>query len=438
MVRKNVLLMSGAVVVVAAVALTVVLAGGGSDGPPPAASPTSEPRPKPELKPLELEPSAVWQQEDMWPVRNTGGVQLLDGALLTATSKSIALVDIATGQPRWTQLDDAELSGGGAEFDRASSEQPYLVHHQNGLGVVVTYRSGDCEAWEQGLALLSGADGSVVWRTPTAPSDPCEPNHWGQFLFAADDTTAVVEVGPQFGSPQDPALMRTVAIDVATGAKKWELAGVRPYGITGDTLITTTEGARRATPETGTATMGLPVTATGQVAAVDLRTGAPRWSLADRFAAAEVLHTAGNVVAVLTAGERKEPSTVRLLDAGTGQEIAELGASTELGRCATDAHDLIACGSDVDRETLVTFSVEDHSVRRERTTEPVSLLTAVVDGRISVQTLDPIRRVTVDRAGNVIDTEPPGELVASVDGLAVFHFTDEGGREHTEVHKIAG
>lgn len=421
--RTPLLIALGVVVVLASV-LAVLLVVGSEEEPAPA-----EARPRPELGPLALS-ERVWAAEGVTLLRNGGTVRLRDGRLLVGTEDGIQLLDVESGSALWAQDNEAELPGQTVTMDQTASQQlPFLVRHGDGVGVLVGYDLFGCDPVEPGVALLSGEAGGVVWRAPTIPGDRCAPNtmNWNQDLWAADDTTALVSVAPNFGNPDDVGQVRVLALEVATGQRKWEHQGAWPHAIAGGVALVSTD---KPIPSG--------FTGPGTVAALDLATGAPKWSLADRYPVAHLMHAAGDVVVVVTNDESGDNEVVRVLDAATGREVATLPeADPEF--CVADAT-LVACRADplTRGPQLVTFRPEDQAVMTVPLEEHTSLL-SVVEGRISVDILgrEP-SIVTIDRTGNVIDEKPPGELLAMTDDLLLVRTMRDEEDESLAVYRLNG
>ncbi|HEY0693533.1 MAG TPA: hypothetical protein VGD71_31395 [Kribbella sp.] len=240
------------------------------------------PEPQPELGPLSLS-KRVWAADGVTLFRNGGTVRLRDGRLLVATGDGIKLLDVESGAALWAQDNDAELPGRTVGMDPTASQQlPFVVRHGDGVGVLVGYDVVRCDLVEPGVALLSGGTGDVVWQAPTTPAEGCAQNKvdWKQNLWAADDTTALVSVAPDGGNPDDLGQVRVLALDVATGQRKWEYQGAWPQAIADGVALVST--VKPIPPR---------VTGSGMVTALDLATGQPKWSVADRYAEAHLVQS---------------------------------------------------------------------------------------------------------------------------------------------------
>lgn len=149
------------VVVVAGAVLVYVVTSGGGDEPPAAAPPPTTSKPKPTLKPLALAPEATWSTQ-----QGAYRHDIRDGLALVEDKQHLTLLDAATGATRWQLTRYQPLPAGDVEWvSPYVAAQSRLVAHNGGLAVLTGY-SGDDSVNDQGLALLSAVDASVLWKTP--------------------------------------------------------------------------------------------------------------------------------------------------------------------------------------------------------------------------------------------------------------------------------
>ncbi len=424
-----------AVTVVTAVGAVVAIfiTTGGEDDPAPKAT-----RPAPTARPLELT-TMPWSPS----VEPGTTPQLRDDTVLFedlhngdgdfGDEKRMVLADARTGEHRWTLVD--ELRGGGRVWD--SLHRPHLVAHPTGVAVLVQYCVDTCvgNVGSDGIALLSGQDGSVLWQSPTV--DGAE--HY-TVVWTAADGTVVVTVQPGAGiylPPERVNEVRVLAFDVRTGAKRWETHGVWPVRTAGDVLL----GAVGEAPPRRQSDFTAPVADLATVTALDLATGSKLWDFADRARSAQVVAVAGDT-ALLFGHNRVR----QVVDVRTGREIAEFPDVGSAIDCAGSVDTtLIACVT-TDGRAIRTFDSADRS-----TAVSVGDLGGGRDG-IAVDTVWRDRILdwstedapyTFDRAGNRIDATLPGVIIASSGDLVLTAAatSDSGSGRHTAtdiaVHQVS-
>lgn len=413
--RKAVFVGLGALVVAAAVVLTVIVASGGSDDPTAAPPPTTS-RPKPSLAPLQLADQPLWTSGDVLV-----DVGMRDGVVLTMHQKQdhLTLTDVATGKARWS-LKMGDLPGGGSP-DIWQVGAPLLVGNGDSLAALVTYREyhADPDTHDQGLALLSGKDGSVLWKTPTLSSE----DEFAHLLWAADDTTALVSVSPT-NDLTDVGQVRAIAYDIATGTKRWEQSGIWPYAIAGDTVLGE-ESVHTVASRGGYGPQPL-----AKVIALDLATGEKRWDLTARFAGSNLVGVGGDVAVVRGPAERSDTRNQNLVVAAkTSQELASISDHERIDSCASDGLLLIACHlTNGETYRIATIRIDDGTTTlSERALASPAEVDAVWQGRIFAHRQEGGYDVyfTLDQAGHVIDDELPGKLVAISDQHALFSIAGD-------------
>lgn len=301
----------GALAVVAAAAVLIVA----TDEPTPDAV-----RPEPTDGATELlGDGPTWTQPGS-PVATPGSPGVRNGLVLLQRKEGrgeLVLVDLRTGEPRWSLPFDSALAGSAERFAGGG----ILI----GNGVLVRTRTG--------VALLSLETASLRWR-----ADVRSGAGERYVLAAADDEIALVTVGPtRGGSP------RVIAIDAGTGQRRWERAGLLPHGMAGVVVVGETAPG-------------------GTVAAWSKASGATAWTLAG-FSSARVALTADDDVLVEGRTDAGEPVR-RVFEANSGEQLVELG-DPGVGACSTDGATLIACpraNGPRDR-VLQTFDVADRRTR---------------------------------------------------------------------------
>ncbi|HEY0691762.1 MAG TPA: PQQ-binding-like beta-propeller repeat protein [Kribbella sp.] len=315
----------------------------------------------------------------------------------TDDNRAVTVLDVATGQPRWSA--DSQDS---TESGRARQEKVADVGDGEWV-VLAPYECGTTPgcAPGNGLAALDGNDGRTRWRTPLDPQLPVRYVAVGgdvavSLLSTSDDTLA--------GS-------RAVATDVSDGTVRWESAGVWPVLVVGDTVLAIE--ADRVVPLDPT------VEQAATVVALDARTGARRWDLADRYPRSNLQLALGDVAVIGTADEDGGNQRSRIIDAGTGQELADFG---EPMRCLGDQENLVVCGTEEGRD-LTLFDV----ARRE------SSILRGAGPRQGEGVLSPVRGYlfrgedVIDRSGTVVSDQPLGLVVAMSDRYLVSFLDRSGG-----------
>ncbi|MFW5418743.1 PQQ-binding-like beta-propeller repeat protein [Nocardiopsis sp. CNT-189] len=367
----------------------------------------------------------------------------------------LAVVDAGSGEPRWVRdtgtLIDADAVLGGAEsvgplaFGEVSA--PVLTGAGDDWSVVVPYavtgREGDVgditllEAGEQGVAALSGSDGSVRWKRET-PGVP-------RVLDGAGGTVLAGAVASGTGE------VTSLALDAEDGgAVLWEHEGDWVHRLAGDTALGESAPAGWE-PGADATTEGR------RVFALDARTGRPAWDLDGVFSESGV-EDATEGWAVLYAVPREEgaPARTAVVATGSGEEARSPRSRLGTGSpsCAAGEDSLLVCAQDAHGSfELVTLAPGESGV--ERSTEVTGLdpgaadglrVHAVSGGRIHL-TASPgdgeeagTASFVIDRSGAVLAEDLPGEVVAAApDAIAVdpdpsdgtgriaFHRTADGG-----------
>ncbi len=403
----------GVTVVVGVTASIVALAAPGES--PPAARKATEStvteRPAPVLRPLPLAPAPAWNSEESFDGGDADGAVIRDGLALVSGPERLVVLDVATGEVRWSLENGEELDGGDGDSGWTLDQNVplRLVATEDGLAVPVEYYRPGRE--EVGLALLSAVDGRVVWQraTGTAPETM-------RMLWAVDDRVALATVATKEGS------LTTIVFDVSTGDELWDAADVWPAAIAGDTAVMISSAESLEDP------WGVYRMPQGDLAGVDLVTGEPRWDLGDRFEWAGVVLTAGDVVLVQASEkDARDPKYVLVHASG---EV--LGAFQGNVGCATDGTTLIACPDLIDSGVRV-FDLAS----RELTFAPVAEyppLDGVVAGRVVLEGDSGF--YSIDRFGNRIDESLPSGVVAASDTHVLFHLVRDVNHHVISLHPV--
>jgi outer membrane protein assembly factor BamB len=148
---------------------------------------------------------------------------------------------------------------------------------------------------EDGMVLLSAADGTVLWRSPVRQADQVS----NFALTAVDDRIAVVTDKSE----------GAVALSIQSGKRVWTSPGRYAVGIAGDVVM-----AQDQAPDPAGE-------ARGKVSALDLSTGAVVWDLDDRYEGADVVSAGADAVVVRVLAEGKTVGKVLAADLVQGGRI---------------------------------------------------------------------------------------------------------------------
>jgi outer membrane protein assembly factor BamB len=347
-------------------------------------------------------------------------------------------VDAATGAPRWSIGERDPLPGGGGiVLFRPTIVDPALLvagPPEDFLVFVPYYRGNTCAhatGWcpresgrssraEQGVAALSGKDGSVRWSAPVITGEEDRDMRL-KLLAASEDLLLVGSVGLD----DSRSSLTTTAIRTSDGRPMWRQGGMEAHFISGETVI-----AHIPTERIDILSVGRGLSE-GVVVALDATTGDRRWDLSERFATSDTWVVAGDLAVVHAEAAGTENTLV--LEVATGREVARLGAYA--AACASDAHSLIACAeSPITGNRLITFRLDERRVRVSRDDLPESGIHAVWAGRIFLgYGFLAGRDTVVDRSGNVLPEPAPGRLVTISERYAVFSTGEDS---DISVHRV--
>lgn len=422
-------------------ALTATACTGGQGSEKPTGSPTSRTYGEvidevSGLRPLALGDRPLWDTRTK--AGSKAGFKAVGGAVLRGdveilagtdghNRSRLAVADAATGKPRWSVRDFGPLRGGGGAMWEETYGDP-ATNHVVGVGadwgILVTYFATTCRhptgfcplgngpSDETGVALLSGKDGGVRWKTPLVPArrgaGAKAANRLHGVLAGGDDTIALGTVASSANAQTTD--VRLIAMDTATGRRLWTRSGVQPSLIAGGMVF------GRVPTQTGTPMNQL----NGSVVALDEKSGRTRWDLSAEPPGSLPLLAAGNLVMVRQARAGAGLGPPRLLDAGTGRELARLPELTK--DCKTDGRTMIACLVDDSlQDRLITVRLDDHKVKVAK--QPLTgsyLLRAVWQGHVFLEELPAGRGIDLDRSAHPLAGGLPGYPVDISDRYAIF------------------
>ncbi|WP_143021302.1 hypothetical protein [Prauserella marina] len=357
--------------------------------------------------------AAAWTEQDgpfseLSHAEIRGDVLLVDGVGDKGGAEGVAVVDAGTGAPRWSVGALDELPGGdGALLYQVDKPTAVISSGDEWWPVVEYYRQAGDDHAERGLAVLSADDGSVVRTVPVVKAAPESEPEYTIANWRAGGTSAVVVAAPS--ATEDEGTVRTVGIDLLEGAVTWEREGqegIDPATIAGGVVI----GRAAGNGDDKQAT-----------AAYDLRSGEPKWSLADRYPSSYVdenrTPVAAGVLAVYVTDDAGVVG-VALVDTVSGEELTRVKMASG---CASDAAgEFLACGISVDDTSdrrLLTVSADGEPKVSGKAVEAGQVAGAfagrtVVSGGSSALNL-------YDAAGNPRGEGPRGRLLAISEGHLV-------------------
>jgi hypothetical protein len=275
-------------------------------------------------------------------------------------------------------------------------------------------RSYDQAQTSFGLALLSGKDGSILWRQTLIPAHKTVGPKGEIYPDAlrSDGGLAVVNLRPSMAATV--ADIQLIAVDPRTGRRLWTRSGVELAAIAPGAVIVEEWPNAPSTP------LGV-ITADGATLAVlDTLTGQTRWSLRDQLNARVAGATSG--LLLVREWENNLQKNPILLDLASGRELGRMPAQT--ASCADDRSMLIACegAPEISGTELRLFTVRADEQRARVAGRPLpdGRISLVRDGRIYLSDTDSPDTV-IDRSGTPLGGAlPDGFLRALSDKYAIF------------------
>jgi hypothetical protein len=330
-----------------------------------------------------------------------------DVLFLVEDVSPMAVVDPATGEPRW--LADRQLLVG--------NEPKYgdlEVSNTTGLGPVARVGGEPVvflSAAQGAKVALRLEDASQLWQVPAV----------GRTMDADDQTVLLSDDAPT-----------ARALSAVDGTTKWETPGVWGQYLAGHRVLGAVSSDR---PGRGAAD--------SYVVGLDAATGQRVWSLEGRYQRSELGFVAGDLALVYArpaSGAPKPDGEVHrdaavLIDVATGAEVANMG--WDFGgknSCAADGDRLIACTLDKDptrgawrSARLVTFDVAG---RTGHDSPKLTLRGVVTVEKVWHDYVFVDRSNTemwaVDRDGNAVSDKLPGTLIGISDDYAAVTLPERG------------
>lgn len=349
----------------------------------------------PPLDPIEIGEDPVWTEpggelfRDAYKVTLHDDTAILFGLAPDLTMR-LAAVSLPDGQVRWQLDQGAALPGApGLVLAGPSRVAPRVSGRGADWVVPVAYSTGGSA---EGLAALSGLDGTVRWSAPMTDV----PGAYGKELIPEvtnEDVVVAIAVGTAtldkrpLDYASDP--VPVAAFSSSDGTRRWHRDELAPTGIAGDVLV----------GSDGSDALG-----------VDLSTGETRWELPN----SEPSLVSGDLALLRRSG-------AVLLDARTGEDtgVDLEGVAPEL--CQAD-DTMIACVATyyAGHAWLVTYQPARRRVEAAELERSGFNLTAVVWGRLFFARVEGPPKV-LDIAGNRLTERWPAVPVAHSEHYAAFN-----------------
>jgi PQQ-like domain len=359
------------------------------------------------------------------PVAELDDIRLVGDALLTIGSvpehrgtHRLVVSDAKTGAVRWSVTRGDRVGGGGSTYGFLLSAR--VVGDPAGDWTIVTTfeRKLGGTTVEEGIIGLSGTDGSLRWRIPVQRARRCS-CPWTRMdvmlLGPASPTTVAVEILTDTTEGQQAT--RTVAYDVATRLQVWTAPGVHPAAIEGDLLV----AERPKLPANITDTP--PTT----LSALDLRTGAVKWDLTGRYPQSGLTYAAGDTLVVNLGDATAFVDTASGRELGTSQaKLTSCGRTPTVFACRDTAAEVGG-----DKAVTVQRSGDTAAMAVVPGSQWCWRVQVWQELLYCDDTTDqPYRSGAIDQTGKVATPRLPGRLEAVNDRFAVFStgsFTHDQG-----------
>jgi hypothetical protein len=272
---------------------------------------------------------------------------------------------------------------------------------------------------------LSGKDGSRRWRIPVQRVHRCSCPSTRidvMLLGRASVTTVAVEIATD--TTAGPETTRTVAYDVAARRKVWTGCGFQPAAIEGDLVLSERPKLPAKSPDTPPTTLS----------ALDLRTGAVKWDLAGRYRQSGLTYAAGDTLVV------NRGDSTALVDTATGRELGMSPA--KLAGCGRTQAVFACrdTGAQVwdDKAVTVKRSGDTATVTKVPGSQWCRRIQVWRELLYCDDTSDqPRQSGAIDKAGGVAAARLPGRLEAVNDRFAVFS-TGSFARDQGGIRRLRG
>ncbi|ADD41328.1 PQQ-binding-like beta-propeller repeat protein [Stackebrandtia nassauensis] len=407
----------------------------------------------PEESPIRFENPPLWTHKDVNLDSVEGAALRGDAAILIGewgNDARLVVADVATGDTRWSIAGEQELPGGDGLLitDAVPSpfggvdKAPVIIDDGGDWAVVVAYNkfdedNEDHRPDEQGVAALSGADGSMLWSAPLLKrGDTDEAETPRVYPITADGDTVLAATS---GGAQ------AFALDAATGDKRWQQDKVWPHAVTDGVVVGQESLDREYPPWHGDSPRG------GDVRAWDIESGEQKWKVKDKDKGDGLGHAmvanASMTLVSMTDSDVDTDDHVEVRDTRTGKKLATLDDGSP--DCAFDSAKttrFVCATSRAARFTTVSRSGGEATVTTIQVTEETDdfKIMSMYDGHIFVDTVASNRiykdRYILDAEAQIVAKDLPGRPMAMTKKYAVFQTEDEETDEYRKagIYKVVG
>lgn len=420
-----------------------------ADQPSPSGPPAVNEPPLPQITPRRL-----WSAPQLTGLTDLSSCTLQQGVLVVdgqidGASAGLQVIDVTTGAVRWTADTVADEVRRRTDGTTLSSGDPVVAGTGAAAVALATTYGSPCPPGKKelchssetlttssrGVVALALTDGSVRWHQVVAPPVPraqmTSDDEDTAAVVVADERSVVVAVGSGLvirGSyAADPEnRCRTVVLEAASGKPRWMVPDLLPLAIADDVVITLEPTGRSGQ-----------LRGAGPVVALDLQTGARRWSSADTLGAVRCQAVGPGIVVLASPVGRIE--RMHLLDPGSGRELTATlprGAGPVLVGTSSTGEPMAAWTVDEERGPLFTLTLPDREpvVSGSSPFEKTSLIGGrIQSGYVWCSDLGQRGVSAVDRSGHRCSDPLTSFLVGAVDDdhLVLLHRGNRDGLDRT-------
>ncbi|WP_157183275.1 PQQ-binding-like beta-propeller repeat protein [Sciscionella marina] len=345
------------------------------------------------------------------------------------SSTRIAVLDADSGTQRWALSFGEPVPGlHGAVFSDPS-HRLHVTGSDEDWSIVVQYHDPHGAPNHKDRLVVLSANGQVKRAVPVAelPGPGSHDHVLGLREWQVSGSTLVFAQRWDAGECNAETEVRLTAVDLDTGRVRWTKNtedGLLPEIVAGNVVA-------------GCGTRVWPGSRP-HVVALDLSTGAQRWTLADRYLPSQsAAHTNswathGSIVPVAVQG-RNSPQRTVFLDADSGNRLA---VAPDSGVCAGD-RDTVACLRTTDRrQRLSVVRAPTGGQTLSAKEVPGDEVSALAGGRIFVEGPETGESACYDEAGNSLGRLPGKVIAASKRYVVLGKDRFDSTRSRFAVHRI--